>query len=802
MSGRILLAVSIAVALLCPFAVGLASADIGPPAHLQVSEREPGVFVVRWRVPDVLPSNAVPTPQLPPGCEPEGGVEVSRATGAWLFTQTWSCSGSLAGGEIGLRFPFPDLSLTTVARVDLLSGDRYARLLTPGEPPWRLPQGTATVDPLRAARDAVLLGVTHAVGSLAHIALICAVALLGRVRRPLWLLGVFTAGQVAGASLAAIIGLDVGAGLGEVAVGLAAALLAAEALRPAAGRRRLFALAGVAGVFHGAAVGGLLAAQVGGEASGQLGRLAAILGMDAAQILGAYVLFLLFALGEARARRRAVDDATGQAVGDATGWTVDDVAGRAVENAARQALRSSGTTPRPSSIDALVRPASQPAAHRRPALRTAVPRGLLAYGAGSAGAAVALAVAFAGGAASAGSVVEPASLAPATPTAGAATPASQRVAPGAPESAVQSFLAVEPFELRHEVMLRLVDLAPALGLDPATTLPVARQPAVTEQLTELVLEHTSLSADGAVVAPTMRGVDFMSVDATGALPRPTPRPESVDAAMVGVVVVYPTEGVPSRVALSWTSFPDSVTAIPVTVIDPEAVQSTVISPPQATMTWNNELIDDPIPDIAAVAVEPATFPVPWLALPLFVVAAWALARSVRGERRAEAAALARVVLALALVIGPLAATSIAVPGSGGRVPSEAQARRLLAGLLPNVYRALEFRDEARIYDRLAITVTGDALTDIYLQQRRALELEERGGAVARVEAVEVIEARDIEPVADGFSVRGTWTVGGMVTHFGHRHFRSNRYDARVGIVAVDGSWKIRGIEVLEQERVQ
>jgi hypothetical protein len=45
-------------------------------------------------------------------------------------------------------------------------------------------------------------------------------------------------------------------------------------------------------------------------------------------------------------------------------------------------------------------------------------------------------------------------------------------------------------------------------------------------------------------------------------------------------------------------------------------------------------------------------------------------------------------------------------------------------------------------------------------------------------------------------------VGGSVTHFGHRHFRQNRYDTRVALVPVDGNWKIRSIEILEQERVR
>jgi len=45
-------------------------------------------------------------------------------------------------------------------------------------------------------------------------------------------------------------------------------------------------------------------------------------------------------------------------------------------------------------------------------------------------------------------------------------------------------------------------------------------------------------------------------------------------------------------------------------------------------------------------------------------------------------------------------------------------------------------------------------------------------------------------------------VGGTVTHFGHRHFRQNRYDARVAVVAEDGIWKVRRIEVLNEERVR
>ena len=144
-----------------------------------------------------------------------------------------------------------------------------------------------------------------------------------------------------------------------------------------------------------------------------------------------------------------------------------------------------------------------------------------------------------------------------------------------------------------------------------------------------------------------------------------------------------------------------------------------------------------------------------------------------------------------------------MPGSIGGVRSENEARRILASVLPNVYRALGFRSEEAAYDRLAVAVTGETLTDVYLEHRRSLVMEERGGARARVDAVEVTGVRDVEPRSDGgFDAFASWTVGGNVTHFGHRHFRQNRYDARFEVVPVDGIWKIRAIEVLGEERVR
>ena len=713
----------------------LSHADVGTPAHLRITEHEPDLFVLQWRVPTVLPPRAVPAPDLPETCRPAGKRSVEDQAGAWLFTQEWRCETGLAGQTVGMRYPFADLALTTVVRVDLLSGDRFAHVLTPGEGPWHLPRSTAAPDPLGAARRAVVFGVCHVLSSWAHLVFILVVGLLAQFRQVLRVVSAFTVGQVVGV-LAALSGLNLGAAPAEIGLSVAVAVLAREVLRPAEERRRLFTVAGIAGLAHGLALSAMLPSGLGNAGASLIMQFLAVLGIDAVHMASAIGVMAL--------------------------WTV-----------------ASGS-PAPKSI------------------RTG-----LVYVSGAAGIALALGLAVSG------AVVEPLaagdSKIPSVQSSagsGAGGSGSRRVAPATPDAPIQSYLTVEPFEVRHEAMLRLAGLAEELDLIPGSTIEVPDQAELVSRLAMLVLNDVTVQADDANLSGVVRRADFMTVDPTGALPRTIPLPEKIDEAVVGVVVAYPTLGIPQRVTLGWNPFPRAAPSIPATIIDPESVLAGSLSVAEPSVNWENVLAEDPIPTVEAVEIEPIKAPIPLLSVPLFALAAAVLVVGVRRRRTEISIAAVRVILALAIVVAPLAQTTMALPGASTRAPSERQARRILAGLLPNVYRAMEFRDEAMIYDRLEVSVTGEALVHVYLEQRRALEMEDRGGAQARVEAVEVLDATEIERQRPGFGVRSTWTVGGMVTHFGHRHFRQNRYDARLSIVPAAGVWKIQSIEILEQDRLK
>jgi len=727
---------AVGVALAAVVLASPAAADDVRPIQIQIREREPNAFLVQWRVPKLLPIQAMPQPVLPVECVPEGERVLLDQQATWINQQAYRCEGGLAGRAVGIHYPIRDPQLTTVVRVELLSGERFAHAFAPAEESWLVPnvEAGSVAAWLDGAASAVLAGARHMVGNWAHLAFLLAISLLGGALGAARLATGFAIGQLGAVAVAAVLG-PADPLLPEVLAAIAVALLAREALRASAPVARLVGLSAAGGLFHGVSLSSVLPTA---DATWSL-LLLLVLGMDA--------VLLALAL--------------------AVSWSARVIARRWQPTWTRAALAyAAGTTAVATAAVLALEP---------PQLEVPLQDdGARLPGIG----------AMAG--------------------AGSATPGSRRLAPQVSDAPVQSFLAIEPFELRHEVLVRLAALAEVAGVtSDQLVLAVEDQDSVAARIGAYVSSRIGVTIDGVAAAGTLDRIDYLTVDPLGVLPRQAPVAEPVDEAMVGVTIVHLVPGVPDSVTLSWNEFSDAVPSVPATVIDPESSGSVMLRPDAATVRWENTLLENPIPTVSSVAVEPPTVPAPLLSLPI-VLATLALGViAARGHRRPLALAGARVTLAATFVVAPVAQVAVPVPFGIGSVPSERAARRILAGVLPNVYRAFEFRDEATVYDRLALTVTGESLTNAYLEHRRALVMEERGGARARVDAVEVVGVDDIRPVdGGGFEGRAVWTVGGTVTHFGHRHFRQNRYDARVALESVAGNWKIGTIEVLEEERLK
>ncbi|HBH34887.1 MAG TPA: hypothetical protein DDW45_00245, partial [Gammaproteobacteria bacterium] len=68
-------------------------------------------------------------------------------------------------------------------------------------------------------------------------------------------------------------------------------------------------------------------------------------------------------------------------------------------------------------------------------------------------------------------------------------------------------------------------------------------------------------------------------------------------------------------------------------------------------------------------------------------------------------------------------------------------------------------------------------------------------------AVEQASAERIDGDRLSYALHGRWTALGSVGHWGHVHQRKNRYEAVVTIAAQEGVWKITGLELMDEQRI-
>jgi hypothetical protein len=379
------------------------------------------------------------------------------------------------------------------------------------------------------------------------------------------------------------------------------------------------------------------------------------------------------------------------------------------------------------------------------------------------------------------------------------------------KSALMSFLYVEPFEVRHEILTRVKDLENwmDLGLRGDEYIEVDELEAFKQRIGEYLLMQNPVLVDGKALKPILDRTNYVKVGITGIQPVEKPQRLETSTAIVGVIIAYITEGMPQQVTVDWQLFTDQVQQVPATATDPAGPLPSFVTPDDRVLTWTNFLKNYQMPTVQQVAVADTLGDVKipvgsFLLAVLMLPVGWRL----RAARREGEPLLARSVVILVLLGGALVAypytqVSIARPVVMAGELDDQQAQQLLQALLKNVYRAFDFRDESDVYDKLALSVEGDLLSEIYLQNRKSFAVQKAGGAQAKVKevAIQQAQAQRLGGDTPTYAIRAQWTATGTVGHWGHVYIRKNQYDAIVTVKADQGDWKISGLELLEEQRI-
>jgi hypothetical protein len=366
---------------------------------------------------------------------------------------------------------------------------------------------------------------------------------------------------------------------------------------------------------------------------------------------------------------------------------------------------------------------------------------------------------------------------------------------------ISAFLYVEPYEVRKEIVLRPKDLQQwvDLGLAGKDTIRVEEQEALKRDVVEFLRDRNPVTIDGAPVEGYVDRVHFIyrNIRTSGVID--PPRDLDVISATLGVIFTYPVDGLPDSVAMEWELFSERIPLVPSSATDEAGSLPYILSPGDDVLRWQNFLTNPTLPTLVEVAAPPRFRWVYWAGAAVGLIGLIVLGmRHGRAVLRRRWPAR-RVWMAVAASIVLLV---LALPRALGLTVAAGQAEDVMDGLLRNVYLAFDYRDEGQIYDMLERSVTGDLLTDIYLETRRSLELANQGGARAKVKDVEILESdsRSVDGGA-GFETRLVWNVMGSVGHWGHIHRRTNQYEARFVVRAEGGVWKISDMELLQEQRL-
>ncbi len=363
------------------------------------------------------------------------------------------------------------------------------------------------------------------------------------------------------------------------------------------------------------------------------------------------------------------------------------------------------------------------------------------------------------------------------------------------------FLSVEPYEVRQEILMEAEEIVriydPEYSEDDIS---VVFQEELKREISQRVIENTKIRINNREIQPGDMNANFVHLSRGGVSIRENPIIENIDDGILGITIIYDIETLPDSVGVSWSFFTDSVSMVEASVVDAHGAFTKVLNPDEPEIQWKNRLSGYQVPVIEAVLAEKYAFPlvssILFLGILVYVVVLFVVGRKILSTR------LIVIVMILGFALYPFVRTATSLPFVSQWKPSKERTGTLLGDLLTNVYRAFDRRQEDAVYDRLALSVTGDQLTDIYLQNRQVMALENRGWARAKVDEVNILEVLEVNRSDDqGIITDVSWTVRGSVNHFGHTHYRQNQYRAFVSFVNEDEVWKISSIEPIEEIRI-
>ena len=377
-------------------------------------------------------------------------------------------------------------------------------------------------------------------------------------------------------------------------------------------------------------------------------------------------------------------------------------------------------------------------------------------------------------------------------------------------SSVYSFIYIERFEVRHEILIPLASLATMIDFARADPyyLEIPEQDLAAEQMRKFFSVGNDVTIDGIPVQPVFDRVDFYGLDLRDFAMQSERSRMSMANGRVGLILAYPCKSPPKEVTVSWDLFNDAIKTVDSVIFVGNKVEKTQFSSFIDSNTWR-WTADGSIPELPALteiaADDMPKKPAPQVPLgsaAILVMGFVILVLRRPGNFAARSSILAALMIA-SWIAWPFMRYSLPIKTAYASVEATT-ADSVFERLHQNMFRAFDYYSESDVYDALARSVDGPLLRDLYLKIQDSLRVREQGGAVSRIDEVQLETGNMLESQTGAeipaFDYRCKWNLVGSIEHWGHIHQRINQYDAQFHVELRDGSWKITSMQTLDEPK--
>jgi hypothetical protein len=370
------------------------------------------------------------------------------------------------------------------------------------------------------------------------------------------------------------------------------------------------------------------------------------------------------------------------------------------------------------------------------------------------------------------------------------------------KDALMSFLYIEPREVRHEVLVRVRDLQEwtDLRLKGGAMIGPGEQAMLKKRARAFFEARNPLRIERNPVKPSSSRAEFVSISLKGLQVIEDEKPLDISTAIMGVILSYPVRKLPQNVTVEWELFNRRIDRIPTTATDPAGPLKSYIDKRGSTIVWQNFLRKYVDPKVAPVRVgdgRSVAVPVASLILALCALIAAGLVIWPRLIPRYGWAGTSLICVVGAVLLLRTTIVEIRNPFAGP--PAEAAAAKIITAVLDNVHTAYLERSEPELAKALGVVVGKDGYAGVKNELSRALAIKVAGGGIARVNAIEGLEVKDLGAIdgRTGFRSVAEWTVLASANHWGHAHRRRIRFRALIELEEIDGAWKLVGLTVTD-----